>query len=114
MEITITSEELDFLIQHLDYEISENEDLILNSKRADEKKAWIEENIFIKRLKTKLLFKQQKYEVILQQLREPKQELTAQQEDYVIEEGLERYREARDSQEERQKAINKMCEDLEK
>ena len=89
--VNLSHEQINFIIQQLNYGIKHNEDIIKNSKDKDEREVWKDENIFIKTLINDL--KQDESQLVIQKVM--KNELTAEQEDYILESYLEQVREAR-------------------
>jgi len=86
--IEINNEQINFIIQKLKNEVEENEDLISDLKDTTEKEVWKDENKFIKNLISDL---KQNSQLVIQNV-----ELTAEQEDYMIESQLEEIRMMRD------------------
>ena len=88
----LNTEQINFIIQKLGYELEQNEDMIKDLKDSNEINAWKNENKFIKSTikDLKLLYKHEA-QVIIQKV-----ELTNEQEDYMIESQLEQIRLARE------------------
>ena len=90
--LDLTNELISFIIELCEYEIIENDNLISDLTNGNEKTAWIDENCFIKKLIMDI--KDNFHDKVGNQI--VIQELTPQQEDYIIESGLEKMREARE------------------
>ena len=86
MKYELTKEQVKVLIRLCVYDIESNKDLIKSIKNIREIGVWKEENDFLKGI-IKVL-KQEKNQFVLQAL-------TKEQEDYLLEESLERARESR-------------------
>lgn len=93
-DLKLSHEQINFIIQQLDYDLEQNEDIIKNSKDKNERNCCKEENLFIKKLICDLE-SQEHSQLILQKLISNDKELTAEQEDYILESSLEQMREAR-------------------
>ena len=103
--IDLSNEQISFIIQKCEYEIEENEDLIKDLKDKKVISDWTEENCFISNLIKDI--KQNFYDKIGTQI--VIQSLTPQQEDFIFETGLERYREAQEQEAERNEARADLC-----
>jgi len=93
--IILNNEQLNYLVQLCKYEINSNEDLINDLKGKKEKEIWKEEIDFTKKLIKRiesLRAEQEHSQFVIQALN-----LTSEQEDYLLESGLEQMREAREN-----------------
>ena len=92
--IDLTNEQIDFIIQVCENEINENKEVIKYSKDFSEIRAWLDEIVFISNLikdvKNNFSNKVGTQFVL--------QGLTKEQEDYIIESGLEQMRERRENE----------------
>ena len=86
--IDLTDEQISFIIQLCESEIRSNDSFLDDLKDPNEKSAWIDTNVFCMKLIKDI--KQNFFDKIGTQI--VIQELTKEQEDYIIECGLEEYR----------------------
>jgi len=93
VSIKLTNEQLDYLIQLCKYDIEMNEDLITDLKDMKEIDVWKDEIKFVRNIISKIrgLRAEIKHNQFVLQA------LTPQQEDYIIESGLEQARERREN-----------------
>lgn len=92
MKVELSNEKVRCIMKVLDDEIKSNDSFIEDLKDDDEKTAWVEENNFLREIKTDLKIELQ---LVIQQIKNST-DLTPTQEDYMIESQLENIRLKRD------------------